>query len=158
MFVIDHQSLNMTLWQVPNGDSEQAAAAFFPKGRRRILLMGLYHSCTNAVAKELESSQSCGGCFFSVAVFKHWKLKHMGEKSWKIQFVSWSLGKNPGKKKNKGFWKWTQMGGKRKEYLSYVKNLHVMIIARSASIWKRCASCLCHTCQASQIPTWRFMT
>ncbi|CAK9067524.1 unnamed protein product [Durusdinium trenchii] len=42
------------LQHVPNGDSSARATATFPSKKRRILIMGPYHSCTNAMAKELD--------------------------------------------------------------------------------------------------------
>ncbi|CAL1155734.1 unnamed protein product [Cladocopium goreaui] len=55
----------LLLRKVPNGDSDLRAAAHFPSGRRKILLMGLYHSCTNAMAKELERH-------FDVEILNDW--------------------------------------------------------------------------------------
>ncbi|CAJ1432590.1 unnamed protein product [Effrenium voratum] len=56
---------HVLLRQVPNGDSESRARARFPAGKRRVLIMGLYHSCTNALAKELERR-------FDVEILNDW--------------------------------------------------------------------------------------
>eukprot|EP00434_Breviolum_minutum_P039852 symbB.v1.2.035395.t1/scaffold4755.1/size35387/1 len=61
--------------KVPNGDSGLRARAHFPSGRRKILLMGVYHSCTNAMAKELERH-------FDVEILNDWHTCKADE-NWK---------------------------------------------------------------------------
>eukprot|EP00439_Symbiodinium_sp_Y106_P065059 s960_g10.t1 len=55
------------LSSVLKGEQHQSWPPFvrFPAGRRRILVMGLYHSCTNAMVKELENR-------FDVEVLNDW--------------------------------------------------------------------------------------